>query len=102
MQSSVKLHRILFLVVVFVFYRFFNKYLAICCSPVTLYPIMRSSRSFCCLIYSYKNRIPEVKQNNAWLIDMVMVSVRSGYLFRLVLRIDCVTGIIVAPPGPST
>ena len=57
---------------------------------------------FCCLIYSYKNRIPEIKQNNTWLVDMLMVSVRSGYLFRLVLTIGSVISIIVATPGLST
>ena len=39
MQSIVKLHKIIFLMVVFVFYLFFNKNLAINISPVTLYPI---------------------------------------------------------------
>ena len=37
--SSVKLHKIIFLMVVFVFYCFFNTDLAIYISPVTLYPI---------------------------------------------------------------
>ena len=38
-QSSAKLHKIIFLLVVFVFYCFFNKDLAIYISPVILYLI---------------------------------------------------------------
>ena len=72
-QGSVKLHKILILIheVAFVFCRFFNKDLAIYCSPVTLYPIevVLMMAFFSCLIYSYKNRFQEIKQHDKWLID---------------------------------
>ena len=38
---------------------------------MTSYPIdMVLVVVFCCLIYSYKNRIQEIIQNNKWLIDL--------------------------------
>ena len=56
-QSSAKLHKIIFLMVVFVFYCFFNKDLVIYISQW----LFVSSRLFlvvvfCGIIYSYKNR----------------------------------------------